>query len=486
MTVWVEGGTSSTTEFRREELEKARALLNDAHAHLTEAESWYLKAQGKTAPFGLFHPAVEPVSMTLWRVISNVDKLRFDTAKNLTRLDLAIQTYEGSERLVVEAIDRVRSDHPLASLLLDLLDESPQLSTESGELIMRRWPSFAQEAIMLLFPALNASSLVEKAESVRGPVEEFLGVSEENVPENTVRAAEWIAERFDLVEHLPINVVRAEDMGYREFRGDLSDLVAMSRELDQTSVPKETAGQVMIAEVEGLAGGKTYVVTLPGTTSLDSLENPFSMTGIAEGMLHGSPHVAQATMESLEAVGAPAGSRIILNGYSQGGIHAANLAGNEALRSRYDVSQIVTVGSPVASIEIPEDVKALHIEHIDDAVPASDGARNPATPNRVTAYLSGYANPDDHLALDPLSAHRLENYHLQSKQLTFDDSPGTVEANAALAGAAGIASVAKIHRVTWKRSTEGSLPKMATRVPQSKSSFRPTVTEDLGVKVGSK
>ena len=483
MTVWVEGGTSTTTEFRREELEKARALLNDAHLQVTEAESWYLKAQGKATPFGLFHPGVEQVSFKLWKVISFLDKLRFDTIKNLTRLDLAIETYEDSEKKVNAAIKLVRYKYPSAAVLLDLFDESPQLNSDTSEMIARKWPEIAKEIVLLGAKGGTVSSIIDTAE---GPIREFVGIGESDVPENTYRAAEYIAQKYLQVKHSPIVVEQSEDMGYREFSGDVSDMVAMSRELDQSSVSTHSAGQVMIAEVEGTGGVKTYVVTLPGTTQLNSLENPFSLTGIAEGMLHGSNHVAKATLESLEAVGAPAGAHVVLNGYSQGGIHAANLAGNAEFRARYDVDQIVTVGAPVGKMEIPADVRALHLEHVDDVVPAADGVRNPATPNRVTAYLSGYANSSDHLELDPMNAHAIENYHLQSKQLTFDDSPGIVEVNAALAGIAGVASVAKVHRLTWKRvsGADGSVAK--PQVTRSKTSFRPNVNEDLGVKVGGK
>lgn len=487
MTVWVEGGTSTTTEFRPEELIKANELLNEAHLQVTEAENWYIKAQAKAAPFGLFHPVVEQLSFKLWRIISHLDKLRFDTVKNIERLNLAIQTYEDSEAKIAKLIEQARTDEPLISVLLDLFDESPQLNSESSELIARKWPQLLREIFALVTRSKVVVGPASKvSEEAVGPLLKQLGFTEERTPENTARAAEFVAELTRLVEHSPISVERSEEMGYRDFKGDVSDLVAMSRELDQSSVSTHEAGQIMIAEVEGLSGAKTYVVTLPGTTQIDSLQNPFSLTGVAEGMLHGSNHVAKATMESLEAVGAPAGSRVVLNGYSQGGIHAVNLAGNEELRALYNVDRIVTVGAPVGNKQIPADVKALHLEHVDDAIPAADGFRNPATPNRVTAYVNGYDDPDDHLTLNPMSAHRIENYHLQSKQLVFNDSPGIVEVNAALASIAGVASVAKVHRLTWKRADVGDGPVAKPQVQRSKTSFRPRVNEELGVQVGGK
>ncbi|APF41112.1 hypothetical protein [Neomicrococcus aestuarii] len=469
MTVWIDGGTESTTEFRLEELEKARELLNDAHLRTGDAMYWYRRAQDKIIPFAFFSFSILQAQVAIGGVFGHLVKLNFDTLKNVLRLDLAIQTYEDSERQVDEAVDYVRSEQPVLAAFLDATDESPKFTTETYEVGVQNLPSTALAAALLLFrPAGIGLKLLEGgawvvsegvgAVGIDDPVGKAISTLEASgieVPDGadlTLILGEVLAFQFGLVNHQPINVERTEELGYRGVSGEVTDLVEMSRELTNSPLSPDTQGEITIAEMAAPDGSKTYVVTFPGTNTWISEENPFAMTGVAEGLNHGSPQVAKATLESLHAIGAEEGSRVILNGYSQGGVHAANLAGNAEFRAQYNVEQVVTVGSPVGKIEIPEDVKAIHIEHAEDPIPSADGVRNPVSPSRVTAYLSGYVNPDEALSIDPLSAHSVDNYHYQSKQLTFEDSEAITTANAAYAGAAGVATAATVHRVSWKRA----------------------------------
>jgi len=72
----------------------------------------------------------------------------------------------------------------------------------------------------------------------------------------------------------------------------------------------------------------------------------------------------------------------MLVGHSQGGMQAAALAGDPDFG--YNVTNVVTAGSPVATSGIPDDVSMLSLENTGDLVPMLDGESNPATANHTT------------------------------------------------------------------------------------------------------
>ncbi|GAA3683935.1 hypothetical protein GCM10023081_22020 [Arthrobacter ginkgonis] len=159
--------------------------------------------------------------------------------------------------------------------------------------------------------------------------------------------------------------------------------------------------------------GLVHVVTFPGTQAEEALGvglNPWDAGGVSEALGLGSQHVAAATLEALEAVGARPGESLVLTGYSQGGVHAANVAVDPRIAAAYKVDYVVTTGSPVGNVPLPETVRGLHLEHVDDPVPGADGIPNPDTRNQVTVYLDGYAPGTDRNAGGFGAAHGLGNY----------------------------------------------------------------------------
>lgn len=153
-------------------------------------------------------------------------------------------------------------------------------------------------------------------------------------------------------------------------------------------------GVVEVLHLEAAAGspgaGTVFVVTMPGTQPGDSSagENPFDNYGNAEGRAAESRFVAAAVAEALRQAGAEAGDSVILVGYSQGGIHAANSAGYLRETAGLDVRYVLTAGAPAGDAGIPPEVQALHLEHAQDWVPGADGTSNPDAPNRVTMTLT--------------------------------------------------------------------------------------------------
>ncbi|HEX8867792.1 MAG TPA: hypothetical protein VF821_19190, partial [Lentzea sp.] len=88
--------------------------------------------------------------------------------------------------------------------------------------------------------------------------------------------------------------------------------------------------------------------------------------------------------EALERAGArDTGAPVMLVGHSQGGIVAAQST-TDLKANGYNVTHVVTAGSPVGRIEVPGDVQVLSIENRNDIVPHLDASDNPDDPNRTT------------------------------------------------------------------------------------------------------
>jgi hypothetical protein len=72
----------------------------------------------------------------------------------------------------------------------------------------------------------------------------------------------------------------------------------------------------------------------------------------------------------------------MLVGHSQGGMQAAALSGDPDFD--YNVTHVVTAGSPVATSGIPDDVSVLSLENTGDLVPLLDGESNPDSAHHTT------------------------------------------------------------------------------------------------------
>ncbi|MBE0010435.1 MULTISPECIES: hypothetical protein [unclassified Arthrobacter] len=157
--------------------------------------------------------------------------------------------------------------------------------------------------------------------------------------------------------------------------------------------------------------GPVFVVVLPGTqgTAAVATDNPFDPTGIVEAVHYDSTFVADAVHRALAESGASRGDRVMVVGYSQGGMHAANIAQDPRVVEDYSLELVLTAGSPTGR-EASGDATYLHLEHADDWVHQVDGTANPDEHNRVTVTLEEPAEdvPTSEKGLGP--AHKLPTY----------------------------------------------------------------------------
>jgi pimeloyl-ACP methyl ester carboxylesterase len=129
-------------------------------------------------------------------------------------------------------------------------------------------------------------------------------------------------------------------------------------------------------------------------------------------------------VQAMRALGVRKGEPVLLVGHSQGGLIAAALAADPAVRREFTVSHVLTSGAPVASIPVPAEVQVLSIEHSDDLVPRLDGSPNHDRPNWITVTAPA---PTDGLPAadraEPLLAHRAQLYQQTAERVDRSTDP---------------------------------------------------------------
>jgi len=245
----------------------------------------------------------------------------------------------------------------------------------------------------------------------------------------------------------PIIVERQETLPV-DFDGSPAALLERVQIIDERG-----RGYIEVIEVNN-GGKKAYVVVIPGTQTGGEIGgvNPFDEAGIVEGVGHGSAELNAAVLQALQDAGAEKGAPVVAVGYSQGGIHAMNLAADELFRKEYDMKYVLTAGSPVGGIVVDADVQTLHLEHRQDWVPGTDGTPNPDTRNRVTVMrIDQVDTPEgEEFGLGP--GHQITHYQEGARHVAASGDPSLVASTAVLAGVLGAGGTATATRFALSRT----------------------------------
>lgn len=184
----------------------------------------------------------------------------------------------------------------------------------------------------------------------------------------------------------------------------------------------EDNGKFMVVEIDP----DTYAVILPGTQDGKAAPTPFDELGIVDAFALDSRNYAGPISEALEISGAGDGDEIILSGYSQGGIHAAQLMRSKLLNRKFNMSKLITLGSPIGNIELPERVRSLAVEDEKDMVPGTDGTPNHNEGKHYTTRFDGPRNRIKHLLPEESffgAPHHIDNYGDHLRELDEDPKP---------------------------------------------------------------
>ena len=142
---------------------------------------------------------------------------------------------------------------------------------------------------------------------------------------------------------------------------------------------------------------RSWTVDIRGTQSFAiGQSGPQDMTTNLQGVAGMASDQLNAVMEAMDAAGISPEEAVEVAGHSQGGIMAAQLAADPAVRARYNVVSVVTAGSPTATVA-PSDVPVLSYENSGDIVPGLDGNATRGD-NVTTVRFHDYeatAHPED-------------------------------------------------------------------------------------------
>lgn len=240
----------------------------------------------------------------------------------------------------------------------------------------------------------------------------------------------------------------ADDLGellFGDYEGDLNDDYPTRKFDDRIDAPHSVEdliddlglvagedvpdGVINIQLIEGADGVERYVVQLPGTDDFMS-EHAIRNMGSNLNLIAGdSTAYADAIRQAMEAAHVPHDAPVMLVGHSQGGMQAAALAGDPDFD--YNVSHVVTAGSPVATSGIPSHVQVLSLENTGDVVPLLDGEANPASAHHTTVQADIHSGS---FGAEDGQNHSLSTYGQIAGAVDQSDDPSVQHAVASMQG----------------------------------------------------
>lgn len=153
--------------------------------------------------------------------------------------------------------------------------------------------------------------------------------------------------------------------------------------------PRQENGEVRVEEILHPDGTRSWIVHVPATTEWDPGRHdaPTDLASNAEAVAGHETQAMRLVREAMERAGIAPGEEVLMAGHSQGGRTALGLLEDEEFLARFNVTAVVTVGSPVATVEVPPEVEVLSIQHADDPVPFLDGGQNPGRAHWTTVTV---------------------------------------------------------------------------------------------------
>jgi hypothetical protein len=136
----------------------------------------------------------------------------------------------------------------------------------------------------------------------------------------------------------------------------------------------------------------SWIVDLPGTKDwqFDPRHHRDHLNDLATNLTTmAGDHTARidGVTRALELAGVDRDDPVMLVGHSQGGLVALRAAEQYADDGSFHVTHVVTAGSPIARMSVPESVSVLALENRNDVVPQLDGQPPPDQHNRITVVV---------------------------------------------------------------------------------------------------
>jgi len=162
----------------------------------------------------------------------------------------------------------------------------------------------------------------------------------------------------------------------------LRDLFISQREIDDLGDPdldgRGECAVIRVADRTGADGIRRWIVQLPSTQVWHprSGQAPNDLTADILALSLAETTLTRAALAAMRRAGIGADDRVLVAGFSLGGLIAGQLA--ERCREHgFAVTHVLTAGAPIARDRIDPGIRVLSIEHVLDPVPRLDGRENP-------------------------------------------------------------------------------------------------------------
>jgi hypothetical protein len=201
------------------------------------------------------------------------------------------------------------------------------------------------------------------------------------------------------------------------------------------------AGTVGVLRLDHDDGRRTWVVAIPGMQSFGAPGPGTTDLLSSFQLLSGQQDdLSETVVRAMLAAGVGPDEPVVLAGHSQGGMAAMRVA--ERTADMFTVTTVLTAGSPIGSMPVPDGVQVLSLEHDEDLVWGLDGRSNPDRPNHTTIRSAADPGSDgagllDRFVAQPGGGHVLEGYVATAEQVTGSEHLSVSTFEASLAGVLG-------------------------------------------------
>ena len=282
----------------------------------------------------------------------------------------------------------------------------------------RIWASALSAPLVVRFVEMGLGSLDEGALGLLGvPLPFALGLGTAGLGVTSLAGTSRLASRINGIVANPTTALAASAGAGSTVPTSVERLssvpVGAPRDVADalSRIPSDADGgaQVRIEEFGG-----THVVYIGGTVdgSLGASTQPWDMSSNLAALGGDAGASENAVRRAMTDSGIRQGDPVILVGHSQGGLVAMRVAQSPDVTAR----AVITAGSPIHAMSVPDGIPVIAVEHTDDLVPALGGPVTHAQPGLTYVRSSGSDTvPSSEPTLLP--AHRLESYVETARRL---------------------------------------------------------------------
>nr|NLD39694.1 hypothetical protein [Actinomycetales bacterium] len=160
------------------------------------------------------------------------------------------------------------------------------------------------------------------------------------------------------------------------------------------------AGVFSAVRTEAEDGDTAWLIVIPGTQEKFASRNPQDHLSNVQMMAGMDSDLYESVRAAILSLPVEAADQVSFMGHSQGGILAAELARDPAVQAHLGgaVDFLITAGSPVGQVNVPEETRMVNFVNADDWIPGLGGTSPHTSEHHLTVVV-------DHRAEIPESIH---------------------------------------------------------------------------------